>query len=52
MQRLAPAVRAALAGFLAFAACCVVDMLAFDGASSGKGVFAGPVLAGDDDDDD
>ena len=52
MQRLAIALRASLVGCLAFAACCLVDVLAFGSASSGKGVFAGPVLADDDDDDD
>jgi Subtilase family len=51
MHSLAIAGRAVLIGLLVFAAGCLVDIVVFAGASPGKGTFAGPVLAGDDDDD-
>jgi hypothetical protein len=51
MQRLAIAFRAAPAGLLMFAACCLVDIVVFDGMPSAKGFFATPALADDDDDD-
>jgi hypothetical protein len=51
MQNPAIAIRAILAGLLAFAVCCLVDVMSAD-TWSGKGIVAGQVLAGDDDDDD